>query len=703
MKKYLTILIFLTGSHVLYSQNAFYDAIKLTRYVSNGYFKNDENSRKEYSIILNNYLSKPKKEINFITIANAFTNKTELNPDYNPFLEQFFDRDSINLAAGSNSFSGLISGGLSSVGNLDVTNIADGLARFLIKRGQEELSVAFFQRMNDFLQQNIEARTLFPATTTFLQNIAAYRYSEFLQSLREAFFKDLSNLIVNLNILIDLPKYQELLKALPEIRVAIRSSKIISELSQVDSSVHPANLISQFANLKEWDEISMNLGSSWKVLDKISESVRRVGSDMDLTNINGIAWIKFSDFNGNILQNESTLKIYLGLLYQKMRGISFRYDTVKTISVQEFMNTYKDDIFKIADLAENFLLLANDVDQSVKDIRQKEEKGLTNDDYYTYIGKAINICEYGFKVANIIKEGVADDRYIVMARNANNLYKNIYTKNYNGAVMNAYDILQEVLVKSKSAVDEKKKVLENSSVKNPNVIEKFSAEVKSLESSFMKADSIVRRSEIVGNILKYGNLMASIVKADNPQDAEAAIEAAVLPAGSSSIKKNTEWNISLNAYVGAYFATNYKNETTGNGSNIGVTGLVGVAVSKGLGHYRNGSPIGAISLYGSLIDIGAIVGYELNNDSTALNQKITLGQIFSPGGYLVYGIGLPFKAMSYIPISVGYGYQYGPSLYYKKADGTLALSEQTRWRSNWFVAVDIPLVNFWTKNYRKQN
>jgi hypothetical protein len=688
MKKILIIPFLFCVFGKLKAQIAYYDAMKLEQIFSRDM---NLNNFKSAGDILINYLQKRDSNTTLAQVQLQFLN--------NPFIPKAFAEFVLPNADQSAGKSGIIG----SISNLDVTNIADGLARFLIKRGQEELSVAFFQRMDDFLEQNVEARTLFPTTTTFLQSITAYRYSEFLQSLREAFYKDLSNLIVNLNILIDLPQYQDLLKALPEIRVAIRSAKIVSELSQVDSSIHPANLISQFAKLKEWDEMSMNLGSSWKVLDKISESVRREGSDLDPTNNNGIAWIKFSDFNENILQNDVALRIYLGLLYQKVEGISFRYDTTKVISVQEFMKTNKDDIFKISDLVENFLVLANDVDQSVKDIRQKEEKGLTNDDYYTYIGKAINICEYGFKVANFIKEGIADDRYIVMARNANNLYKNIYTKNYNGAVMNAYNILQEVLVKSKSAIDEKKIILQKENGQNSEVVKKFEAEIKSLDDKFMKLESIVKRSEIVEDILKYGNLMASIVKADNPQDAEAAIEAAVLPAGSSSIKKNTEWNISLNSYVGAYFATNYKGETTGNSSNIGVTGMVGVAVSKGLGHYGNGSPIGAISLFGSLIDIGAIVGYELNNDSTALNQKVTLGQIFTPGAYLVYGIGLPFKAMSYIPISVGYGYQYGPNLYYKKSDGTLALSDQTRWRSNWFVAVDIPLVNFWTRNYKKKN
>ena len=571
-----------------------------------------------------------------------------------------------------------------------------------------------------------------------------------MQSLQEAFYKDISNLIINLNLLIDLPKYQQLLKALPEIRIAIRSVKIISELSQPDSSMHPANLISHFAALNEWGEMNINLESSWKALDKISESVRRMDtlqvirydtmkiaedsfvikttslsdnvSKIDTTKIdkgtpliirssqtqlipsNDIAWIKFSDFNENILRDTLTLRIYLGLLYEKMDGISFRYETNKYISVQQFMKDNSDNIFRLADLIENFVVLANDVEQSIKDIKNKKDKGLTNDDYYTYIEKAINVIDYGFKVANTIKEGIINDRYIVMARNANNLYKNIYTKNYNAAVMNAYLILEEVLVKSKEAVKDKNEVqlanTTDTTIKK-NITNSYNA---TINSTLFKKDSIEKKSKLVEDILKYGNVMASIIKAENAEDAEAAIDAAVLPAGSSSIKKNTEWNISLNAYIGGYFgkSSNSTDQIDGNNSTVGVTAPVGIAFSKGLGHYNNGSPVGSLSLFATIIDVGAIAGYRLNDDSTALDQKVTLGDIFAPGGYLVYGIGLPFKGFAYIPLSVGYGWQYGSKLYYKSDNGKLAESDKSRWRSNWFIAIDIPLANFWTRNYKKK-
>jgi hypothetical protein len=666
---------------------------------------------------------------------------------------------------------------LSSVGNLDVTGIADGLAKFLIKRGKEELNIAFFQRMKDFLDENIEAKTLFPATSKFLGGIASYRYSELLQSLREAFYKDVSNLIVNLNLLIDLAKYNELLKALPEVRVAVRSAKIISELSQSDTtSIHPANLIHRFAELKEWGEMNINLRSSWQVLDRISESVREkapgiydttvqritrvisrlnpgsviidtvqlaagyysikritVGRDTaiklatydslvitsrtDTAAAKNLAWIKFSDFQQDILNDPVTLRIFLGLLYERMDSITFRNGNGHYTSVQDFMRDNKDDIYKVADLVENFLVLANDVEKSIKDIREKKE-GLTNDDYYTYIRKAIDVTEYGFKVANLVKPGIADDRYISISRNASDLYKNIYTKSYNAAVMNAYLILDEVLAKTDKAIKEKSDFY--SSLHTDSLYNLYTTAQKTIKNNdstvfaigntslantkLLKDDSLEARSITVGRILRYGNMIASIVKSESSEEAEAAIEAAVLPAGSSSIKKNSRWNISLNAYIGGYI-NNYTNNTDkidGNNSRIGVTAPIGIAISKGLGSYRNGNSCGSLSIYGTLIDVGAIAGYRLTNDSTDLEQKVTINDIFAPGAYLVYGLSLPFKGFPYIPLSVGYGWQYGSKLYQKRDDGTLEISSQSRWRKNWFVAIDIPLANFWTKHYKKK-
>jgi hypothetical protein len=88
------------------------------------------------------------------------------------------------------------------------------------------------------------------------------------------------------------------------------------------------------------------------------------------------------------------------------------------------------------------------------------------------------------------------------------------------------------------------------------------------------------------------------------------------------------------------------------------------------------------------------VDYRLSDDSSSIKQEIKLENIISPGGYIVYGLPTP------LPISFGYGAQYGPTLY-KVSSSSVNIADKPGWRSHWFIAIDIPLINFWSKNYEK--
>ena len=607
--------------------------------------------------ILKNYLPQGALEVNvndsiaFIKIANAL--------NQNPFLKITGSvQDPIAFLSGlAKSSSSASSGIFSSIGGLDVTNIADGLAQFLIERGKEELNVAFFNQFREFLNEREECEILFPNTTEFLNKIDTYKYSAFLQSLRESFYSDLSNLIIHLNQLVNLPKYDILIRSHPGIKIVIGSAYILTQLSQAGGSIAPDSIIRQLAGLP-WSGVNKNLGNSVNFLKIISESLREKDT------LTYCSWVRLSELNQNLFFDSITLRIYFGLLYQQVQSQNITFygrSSNDSIRLDTFLKRNSGRIYMLSSMAENFALLANDVSKTIEDYGEKKKtQSLENEDYYTYLNKAINIVDYGFKVANIVKPGTIDDKYITVARNANDLYKNIYTKNFQSAVMNVSVILDSLL-----------------------------------------SDTVA--GKILPGILKYGNFMAAVVAAESPEEVKNAIAATALPAGSSSIKKNSKFNVSLNAYIGGYFGRTFNNidQIDGNNSKVGVTAPVGIALNKGLGYYKNGQAIGALSLYFTIIDVGAIAGYRLNGDSTALDQKVTLNDIFTPGAYVVYGIGLPWKWASYVPLSIGYGWQYGSKLYQKQDDGKLTVSDQSRWRSNWFIAIDIPLANFWTRGYKE--
>ncbi|MDP9230376.1 MAG: hypothetical protein M3O67_06870, partial [Bacteroidota bacterium] len=328
-------------------------------------------------------------------------------------------------------------------------------------------------------------------------------------------------------------------------------------------------------------------------------------------------------------------------------------------------------IFLISSLVENFVVLANDIDRIIADVRDKSNMP-GNDEYYTYINKAINLVEYGFKVAHIIHPGVADDRYIIMAKNANNLYKNIFTKNYNNAVMNVYNILDQVFTNSKNLANEKINRLKAEGVSTTDIEKKFETATR-VEN--------LPNTKVIGAILKYGNFMASVVKAGSANEVQNAIEAAALPAGSYSIKQRSALNISVNGYIGYAFAYN------GGLYAHGVYAPVGICLSRGL----NKKYAGAISFFVSFIDVGSIASYRITNSPTEeLKQEVRLESILSPSAQFI--LGLPK-----LPLAVCAGWRLTPKLFYSNQQGFTTIKPQNVF--NLAILVDIPIFNIHNKPY----
>ncbi|MEO6819935.1 MAG: hypothetical protein ABI266_05445 [Ginsengibacter sp.] len=650
--KWLLMIWFIFFAGMAEGQSIYYDALKISAF---------------HPTILNNKILIPENEEvyqilrTYASVVDSTANLIGQSFEGNPFI-------SVNIPRGGEAI--LTRNIKRSIGGIDVTNIADGLARFLIKRGREELNIAFFNQLKDFLNDKKyeECKVLFPETIDLLDKIDSYKYSAFLENLRNVFHKDLGNLIVHMNQVIDLPKYESLVHH-KEIKLVLGTANIVSELSQAGKSIMPDSIIWQLAALP-WDSVSRNLSNSLKLLNLISQSIRA-----SVDTLPNQRWVSLSELNNNLFADSITLRIYFGLLYEQVssQNITFYGILNKDMAIENsvrmdtLLARQKDHIFRLSGMVQNFSLLSYDLQNSILNYNGKKEVNtFSNDDKFTYVNKAINIINYGFTIANTfqisadLRSDIIHDEYTAVCINAIDLYKNIYSKYYSSAILNVCTILDSILPGDKN-------------------------------------------QKLIPGILKYGNFMASVVKSASPEEVQDAIEATALPAGSSSIKKNSAFNISLNAYIGGYFGRgiDQKKEIDGNNSKIGVTAPIGIDFSFGLGHFSNGSSIGALSLFGTLIDVGAIAGFRLNNDSTALNQKVTINDIFSPGGYLVYGVGLPFKGISYLPVSIGYGWQHGSQLY-NKMGGKLQISDRSRWRSNWFIAIDIPLANFWTQNYSKK-
>lgn len=575
-------------------------------------------------------------------VANAYRN--------NPFIGMYMPKD-----AGNEEIMPLVGSAFPLMDKLNVTNAADGLAKFLIKRGKEELGVAFFERMKKVLNAYPECKALYPNTTDFLNRIETYRYAEMLQSLQECFRKDISALYVNINQVLNLPKYRQLMEQVPEIRLSLRMAATIGELTQSDNTVMPDKVIAHLQKLASMHDMDPNLANAIELEVILSAAFENEGPGSN-------KWITRVKMN-EMMNNEVLLRVFLGLLYEQVSNISFQAGNI-TMPMQQYLADNERNIQGLGMMLENFTHLANETDAALYTLHN--ENNMHNpEDVYKYLDKCISLFEYGFSLADIVLPGTGNTPYIMMARNANSLYKNIYTQKYSSAVMNACTLLDMILYKYQPLAEARAERLRK--LKQP---------VDSVLQNLYTAKIPAINGKAVNAALKYGNFMAAVIKSESSDDVQMAIEAAAMPAGSYSVKQKAALNLALNAYVG--YCWDFKNTGL---LMRGVYAPVGFTLSRAL--FKKAG--GAAGIFVSLIDIGGIVSYRLENGTTdALKQEIRLESIFSPSAQLVLSV-------PKLPLAVAAGWRMTPKLFYKNNTGFVTVVPEHV--LNVGVLIDIPLAN----------
>jgi len=639
----------------------------------------------------------------------------------NVFMANMFEKQS-GSGTGAFSFS------LSSIAGLDVTNIANGITDLMIERAKEELTVAFFDRFKKFSEQNPEFKLLFPKTTENLTNLLSYSYPQMLPALRDGFLQDIKDITVHLDDVLALPRYQTLLKNFPELRIVIRSLRLIHELETGASN--PADVIVEFASFGEWTESNSsrdlkNIGSCVYIAQVFSESIRNDPSQSPGTTI----WVPGKELK-QLFYDPVLFKLYAGLLvryFEHVKDANFTMPGGSTVKFSDKLKEQKDHIFLFQNKLKEFFDLADKVDATLADIKEKKasNKNPTDDDYYNYINTAIDVVDYGFSIVQIFHGIPVASSYLSMARKSNDLYKDIYTKHYTQAVNDALDLFKQLddIISAKIDVatvaraasvtgytgdgrEDVKKLAGGkgslSSVDEKSIDRIADLQMSSADTAPINDPNVVQLTQhyalkkfldFIEKLKPFALFMANIADAKDEAAVKAALENVILPVGSSSIKKNTVCNISVQAYLGAFWSTSNGNHSTLStwDSKFGVTAPIGISWTPGWLSWKKG---GSLSIFGSLFDLGAIVDYKLRKDPSVSggdsvvtkDYSIKLGQLFSPGGYLVYGA--PYN----LPLSIGFGGQYGPGL--SKIDpGNGIAAVNPYWRWSFFLAVDLPFFN----------
>ncbi|MEM9525727.1 MAG: hypothetical protein AAGA31_03910 [Bacteroidota bacterium] len=207
------------------------------------------------------------------------------------------------------------------------------------------------------------------------------------------------------------------------------------------------------------------------------------------------------------------------------------------------------------------------------------------------------------------------------------------------------------------------------------------------------------------NLFRYGTFMADVANADNPGEFEAALNSVALPPGSSQIKRNRPSSFELGAYFGAALSRERLVLPAGVdvpvleeevfGASLFVP--VGVSYSKNIGGNKS------ITLFGSLIDLGALTAFRLESNSDAPGAprverlpEFRPANVIAPGFHVMYNF--PKS-----PLTLGFGVQDGPSVR-KFVTGTTIGNgngnverEARSIRAMLTFSVDVPIFRFFNK------
>lgn len=559
-----------------------------------------------------------------------------------------------------------ISSILASVGGLDVTKYADGIAKFLVKRVKQELSVAFFEKFKTIIDSTKDIRTVFPKTAILLDaiDVEVYNYERYIQNLREAFKADI--VVIHRNLPGIVKNHREFFEREKELRAALLSGCYFA--GELENQAHPGDILANYP-IEFLDGLSLDFSGAVQTIQVLSASFRDT-----TTSEEAHYWVPIKSLR-QLVNNKLSLKYYLGLVYHeaKTKYNSVPYKNTNLVSLLDKVADKYDTAVAIYGAYQRYVLRfaekTDALNKMIEDYSELPADSAALEKYGMYLRSAVDLVQYCTQASTlpIITNNVPDldslfSKYFQIAYSTSDLLTNISKKNYSAAINDVVRIYN--LVRVKPLQDK------------PTGENKKAASVSVLTQN---------------RLAKYGSFMANVATAKTPDEVAAAIEAAALPVGSSRIKRETVFNVALNAYVGPFIGyEKIKGVDSGKINSYGITAPIGVSVSKGNSIlFFKSNTHSSSTIFFSLVDIGALTAFRFTNDSTEKIPTVELRDIVSPGIFFSHGFGKT-------PLSLNIGYQVGPLLRKVRLDENLVGKSYSRISVS--IVVDIPVFNLYSRS-----
>ncbi len=479
---------------------------------------------------------------------------------------------------------------LSAATGINVTKLADGLAKFISSQFKKELTISFFNRLTEKLQDpdTRDLQVLFENTFGQLELIGDKftHYEAYLASLRQSMELDCYQLPQQFEKLLDDPTSQlsNALDSIPNVQYIL--DNVLKFGLELKDSVHIGRAFADldFSKNVGLAPVDQNLKGSLETIQLLSESLRNINNGPDDS-----YWISETQME-HLVEDTTLLNIYFGLLAEKSKidGIRLASDSL--------YNIFTDSkVTKIRELLDSVI----ETIKYIEDIIQSAKKGMNNEN------KDIVAMQY----YNAATELISSSNHMAPLMSKPEAQK---LKHFDNIASDVNDMTQSF------------------------VTQKYSVGLLYLSKVLTGIDSTSKTIKKINGVLgNQGLFFAQMAESETSDDVAAILENFAAPTGSWRDKRTAQWNIALDSYIGPAYYYVKKNDTR-----LAFSTPVGASVTI---------PYNNFTFFLSALDLGPLTSFRLTNDTSQI-AKVYLKEILSPGAFVSINFGDNYP----VTLNVGY-------------------------------------------------
>jgi hypothetical protein len=543
-----------------------------------------------------------------------------------------------------------------------------------------------------------------------------FQFNQFIEGLRQKMEEDLSNVFSNTNDLLETDKYAVVFKENPTLRAFLTTVTQFSDglIRKQDPSVVIGNI--HFSDAYDATDEGKNLKGYLQTLQLFSQG---------LASEKG-TWEEGLDNLNQLFKNDAkACQIWLGLLHQMAADNANQpYSFENGLTVRQTINKLHDKrngYYGMETYVKGIVRRVNEINMSVETVNNAQE-GENN----TYWDKLIALYDNTISLVKFVPTIVEtfDSQYVMprnwfkgmyIAETLPHIYTEMQSRHYNAAIQHIAGLVKAADFRN-VYTENYKGPINSAPIYETKSTRSIVKEHCDLKGKFVKdsannfilikklfLDSTLKtpvNTEGVDKFIKYASFSASLALAKTSDEVANLLESTMVPPGSTRMKEYG-YLLGINSYLGLQYVGAEQNGTPvlSISAPIGLNYSVGIPRKPRYLMNRNErfwdfiAPHNIQAIF-TLVDVGAIVGLRFKDSQSEL-PKITLENIFSPGVIVQFG------RLFNLPLNVGVGYQSQPRLY--GIDGNMASFQSSSFKWNLNINWDIPLWNFWFKEFDSKN